>query len=295
MRIVSLLPSATEILFAVGAGDSVVGVTFECDYPSEARSRLVVSNTTLVPGMTPSEIDAEVRRRVAAGEDLYRLDEGALREISPDLIVTQDLCAVCAVDVNEVDDALEHLGCHADVLTLDPMSLDDVLASIIEVGDATGRAQAARGVVGRLRDRLARVRSAVIDRPPTRIAVLEWTDPAYCAGHWIPDMVTSAGAVPALGRAGERSRRVEWDEVRECEADAVVVAPCGYSLDQAITLAREMASRCRLPADASLWAVDANNAFVRPAPRVIDGVEALAWIAHPSAIAPRPDVATRVT
>ncbi len=143
MRIVSLLPSATEILFAVGAGDHVVGVTFECDFPAEARTRRIVSNTTLDQGLTPAEIDAQVRERLAAGEDLYTLDEGALRQLDPDLVVTQDLCAVCAVDITEVDEALTHLGCRAEVVTLDPMSLEEVLASIITVGRVTDSADRA--------------------------------------------------------------------------------------------------------------------------------------------------------
>jgi iron complex transport system substrate-binding protein len=155
MRIVSLLPSATEILFAVGAGDDVVGVTFECDFPPEARQRRIVSNTTLPDGLTPVQIDAAVRARLAAGEDLYTLDEGALRAMHPDLVVTQDLCAVCAVDIGEVDKALEHLGCRADVLTLDPMSLDEVLVSIETVGRATGTEGQAAVLVPPLRSRRA--------------------------------------------------------------------------------------------------------------------------------------------
>ena len=147
VRIVSLLPSTTEILFALGAGPDVVGVTFECDYPAEARTRRVVSNTTLPAGLTPEQIDHEVRARVAAGEDLYHLDEDSLRDVDADLVVTQDLCAVCAVDVSEVDDALRHLGCSADVLTVDPMTLDDVLESIVVIGKATGREDRADALV----------------------------------------------------------------------------------------------------------------------------------------------------
>ncbi|MGH8972674.1 MAG: cobalamin-binding protein, partial [Acidimicrobiia bacterium] len=151
MRIVSLIPSATEILFAVGAGDSVVGVTFECDFPPEARSRRVVSNTALPEGLTPSQIDAEVSARVAAGEDIYRLDAGALADLAPEVILTQDLCAVCAVSVAGVDQALDHLGCSAEVVTLDPMTLEDVLGSILEVGRVTGRTGEAGALVGHLR------------------------------------------------------------------------------------------------------------------------------------------------
>ena len=155
MRIVSLLPSATEILFAVGAGDSVVGVTFECDFPPEAHSRRVVANTTLPEGLSPSQIDAEIRARVHAGEDIYRLDAGALADLAPEIVITQDLCAVCAVEVAKVEEALDHLGCRARVVTLDPMTLDGVWDSIIEVGEVTGRTDEAVELVESLRRRLA--------------------------------------------------------------------------------------------------------------------------------------------
>ena len=190
----SLLPSTTEILFAVGAGDDVVGVTFECDFPAEARSRRIVSTTALSPGLTPAQIDAEVRARVAAGEDLYTLDEGALRDIKPDVVVTQDLCAVCAVDVANVDQALDHLGCRAEVVTVDPMTLDEVLESIVTLGRVTGNEPRAAELLVSLRARLDLVAAAVAGRPRPRIAMLEWTDPPFSAGHWVPDMVATAGA-----------------------------------------------------------------------------------------------------
>ena len=192
VRIVSLLPSITEILFALGAGDDVVGVTHECDHPPEARSRRIVSNTTLSQGLTPAQIDDEVRARVAAGEDLYHLDEGALRELDADLVITQDLCAVCAIDVSNVDDALRHLGCHADVLTVDPMTLDDVIASIESIGGAVRREREAKTLVEGLRRRLRSI-AASSDGVAPRVAVLEWIDPLYCAGHWVPDLVAAVG------------------------------------------------------------------------------------------------------
>ncbi|HET7822499.1 MAG TPA: ABC transporter substrate-binding protein, partial [Ornithinibacter sp.] len=213
MRIVSLIPSATEILFAVGAGDDVVGVTFECDHPAQARERRVVSSTTLPEGLTPREIDDAVARAVAAGEDLYRLDANALTDLDADLVVTQDLCAVCAVDVTAVDDALAHLGCTADVLTVDPHSLDDVLDSVVAVGRATGHEGGALTLVASLRERLDAVRTRVAGRERPRVVVLEWTDPPYAPGHWIPEMVTAAGGEPVLGAAGEKSVRVTWDTV----------------------------------------------------------------------------------
>jgi iron complex transport system substrate-binding protein len=291
MRVVSLLPSATEILFAVGAGDSVVGVTFECDHPPEARSRRIVSNTTLPEGLTPAEIDAVVREKLAAGEDLYRLDEGALRDADADLVITQDLCAVCAVDLDEVGDALDYLGCRAEVLTLDPMSLDAVLRSIEDVGRAVGRADAAGELVDALRARLSRVRAAVATSARPRVAMLEWVDPPFSAGHWVPDLVAAAGAESVIGGRGEPSVRISWDDVGAARPDLVVVAPCGFRLDGALDQARRLLELGLVPSGIPLWAVDADAAFVRPGPRLVDGVEALAGIAHPEHYPARPDLA----
>jgi iron complex transport system substrate-binding protein len=261
-----------------------VGVTFECDFPPEARSRRIVSNTTLPEGLSPAEIDAAVRDRMAAGEDLYTLDEGALRDIDPDLVVTQDLCAVCAVDITEVDQALEHLGCRAEVLTLDPMTLDEVLASIATVGQATGTSERAAELLVVLRQRLDQVATSVASRPRPRMAVLEWTDPAFSSGHWVPDLVTAAGAEPVLGLSGERSTRIAWAAVAAATPDVIVVAPCGYRLEGARLLAERLVTSGVLPAGVPVWAVDADAAFVRPGPRVVDGVETLAHIAHPEAM-----------
>jgi iron complex transport system substrate-binding protein len=294
VRIVSLLPSATEILFAVGAGADVVGVTFECDFPLEARQRRIVSNTTLPEGLTPSQIDAAVRARLAAGEDLYTLDEGALRALDPDLVVTQDLCAVCAVDISEVDKALEHLGCRADVLTLDPMTLTEVIASIETVGRATAHEETAAALATLLRRRLDRLADAVVSRPRPRMMMLEWTDPPFSAGHWVPDMVNAAGGEAVLGARGARSEEIAWKTVAAAEPDVIVVAPCGYRLEGATQLARQLLPTGSLPADVPVWAVDADAAFVRPGPRLVDGVEALAHIAHPDAVSPIPTLAVRV-
>ena len=243
MRIVSLLPSTTEILFAIGVGDEVVGVTFECNFPPEARSRPIVSSSSLPAGLSPRQIDTEVRARLAAGEDLYRLDEGALRDLAPDLVVTQDLCAVCAVDVDTVDAALEHLGCHGNVLTVDPATLAEVLESIVVIGAATGRAERATRVVADLRSRLAAVESAVRGRHRPKVAVVEWTDPLFSAGHWVPDMVDAAGGISVLGVSGRRSEVIRPERLAESGAAVVVVAPCGYNLagatDLAVTVARQ--------------------------------------------------------
>jgi iron complex transport system substrate-binding protein len=294
MRIVSLLPSATDILFAIGAGDDVVGVTFECDVPDGSRGPRIVSGTVLPEGLEPGAIDAMVKARAAAGESLYTLDEGALRSLRPDLVVTQDLCAVCAVDVAEVDAALHHLGCTAEVVTLDPMDLGQVWATVEEVGRVTGHDREAHRLVGRLQDRLGRVASRVEGRPRPRVAVLEWTDPPFCSGHWVPDMVVAAGGQSVLGRSGTRSTQVTWDQVLAARADLIVVAPCGYDLGGARELASGLVASGRLPAGVPVWAVDADAAFVRPGPRLVDGIEALAAILHPGPVPPSERLAVAV-
>jgi iron complex transport system substrate-binding protein len=281
LKVVSLLPSATEILFAIGAGDTVVGVTFECDHPPEARTRRVVSTSALPEGLPPAEIDAVVSARMAAGEDLYHLDEGALRDVDADLVVTQDLCAVCAVDVSVVDDALAYLGCRADVLTLDPQDLDQVLGSVTLLGDAVGYEAAAARLVAQLRSRLDAVATAVRGRPRVTMMVLEWTDPPFTPGHWVPEMVTTAGGTPVLGTAGTRSERTTWQEVSASGPDVVVCAPCGFDLAGSVPLAEALLSSGHLPPGLAVWAVDANASFARPGPRLVDGVEALSAILHP--------------
>ena len=294
MRIVSLLPSATEILFALGAGDDVVGVTFECDHPVEARHRRIVSTTALPVGLSPSEIDAFVTGAVARGEDLYHLDAGALVDLDPDLVVTQDLCAVCAVDVETVDGALAHLGCRAEVLTVDPQTLEQVLQSVLRIGSATARSDAAASAVAAARRRLDVVRRRVAGRPRPRVLVLEWTDPPYSPGHWLPDLVQAAGGVAALGAPGTRSSRITWDEVRATPADLVVVAPCGYDLGAAAGLAEQLVADGLLPAGVPVWAADANASWTRPALRLVDAVEDLAAVLHPAADVPAPLTLTAV-
>jgi iron complex transport system substrate-binding protein len=285
VRIVSLIPSATEILFAVGAGDDVVGVTFECDHPAEARERRIVSTSAMPEGLTPKQIDDFVAAAMTAGEDLYRLDAGALTDLDADLVVTQDLCAVCAIDVTTVDEALRHLGCRAEVATVDPHTLDDVLASVTEIGRRTGRSDRAAVLVAQLEGRLAAVADRVAGRVRPRVLVLEWTDPPFAPGHWIPEMVTRAGGEPTLGVAGTKSTRISWDEAVDSAPDLVVCAPCGYDLAGAAALAEDV--RHRFPG-LPVWAVDADGHFARPGPRLVDGVEVLAWILHPDAVEPSP-------
>ena len=276
MRIVSLLPSTTEILFAIGAGDDVVGVTFECDYPAEARNRRIVSTSAMPEGLTPVEIDAFVVEAMARGDDLYHLDEGALSGLDADLVVTQDLCAVCAVDVSVVDDALAHLGCTAEVLTIDPHTVDEVLESILTLGRATGRLAAAEALVADQRRRLDAVRRETAGRRRPRVMFLEWTDPPFAPGHWIPEMIEIAGGEPVLATSGEKSRRVTWDQVRAAEPEVVVVAPCGFDRDGSQRLADDLVAGGALPADVPVHAVDANASWARPGTRLPDGVEELA-------------------
>jgi len=281
MRIVSLLPSATEILFDLGLGDDVVGVTFECDFPAEARSKRIVSTSALPEGLSPAEIDNVVKQRIAAGEDLYRLDRGAFAEIDPELVVTQDLCAVCAVDVSEVDDALAFLACSADVLTLDPQTLEEVVESIGAAGRATGREERAAQIVAGLRARLDLVKATVDGAARRRTLLLEWTDPAFTGGHWVPDMIELAGGESVLGFPGANSQGVEWDEITASGAEVVIVSPCGFRLDGAADLAQQVIGAERVPLEAEVWAIDADAVVVRPGPRVVDGVEVMASMLHP--------------
>jgi iron complex transport system substrate-binding protein len=276
VRIVSLLPSTTEILFALGAGDSVVGVTFECDYPSQARNRRIVSTSAMPEGLTPAEIDAFVVGAMARGDDLYHLDEGALADLDADLVVTQDLCAVCAVDVSVVDDALAHLGCTAEVLTIDPHTLEEVLGSITTIGRAIGHAAEAEMVVADQRVRLGAAWRRSLGRPRPRVMFLEWTDPPFAPGHWIPEMIELAGGEPLLATPGEKSRRIDWEQVHAASPDVVVVAPCGFDREGSQRLADELVASGVLPAGVPVHAVDANASWARPGTRLPDGVEELA-------------------
>jgi iron complex transport system substrate-binding protein len=215
---------------------------------------------------------------MARGDDLYHLDEGALSALDADLVVTQDLCAVCAVDVSVVDDALAHLGCTADVLTIDPHTVDEVLDSILTLGLATGHVAEAEHLVVDQRTRLDVVRRAATGRPRPRVVFLEWTDPAFAPGHWIPEMIEIAGGEPVLGTPGEKSRRVTWEQVQAADPDVVVAAPCGFDREGSQRLADELVAREVLPAGVPVHAVDANASWARPGTRMPDGVEELAGI-----------------
>jgi iron complex transport system substrate-binding protein len=229
-------------------------------------------------GMTPAAIDAYVRSQLAAGDDLYTLHADALAALAPDLILTQDLCRVCALPAGHVEDALDYLGCTAEVVSLDPHRLDDVFATIRTVGRHTGAEQEAERLVAALRRRLAAVAHRVAGRRRPLVAVIEWTAPPFTAGHWVPDLVTAAGGRPVAARPGGRSEQTTWEQIEQARPEVVVVAPCGFHLDDAAAQA-ELVAR-RLPG-VPVWAIDADGLVVRPGPRLVDGVEALAGILHP--------------
>jgi iron complex transport system substrate-binding protein len=229
-------------------------------------------------GLTPGEIDAFVTAAIQRGEDLYHLDEGALAGLDADLVVTQDLCAVCAVDVSVVDDALAHLGCTAEVLTIDPHTLDEVLGSILTLGRATGHLAEAEALVAEQRRRVGAAWRHTMGRSRARVMFLEWTDPPFAPGHWIPEMIEIAGGEPVLATPGEKSRRVTWDEIHAASPDVYVVAPCGFDREGSQRLADELVTSGVLPAGVPVHAVDANASWARPGTRLPDGIDELGEI-----------------
>jgi len=287
MRIVSLVPNATEILFAIGAGSQVVGVSHECDFPPEARRLPVLTGSALPPGLEARATDAAVSEQLASGRSLYTLDAAALARLEPDLVVTQELCPVCAVSSAQVDGATAALRRCPEVLSLDPSRLEDVVADVLHLGERVGRPAAAAALVDSLRARLDAVERRVRGSTRPRVAALEWLDPLFTAGHWVPQMIAVAGGRDALGTVpGESSRRIEWSELAAADPDWIVAMPCGLD---AAGGARELA-RCasrpewptlRAARAGRLVAVDANGCFSRPGPRLVDGIERLAALLHP--------------
>jgi iron complex transport system substrate-binding protein len=285
MRIASLLPSATETVFALGLGDDLVAVTHECDFPPAARSIPAVTRSLLTSGLSSADIDQAVLESTTGVTSVYELDIDALVAFEPDLIITQDLCRVCAVPRSSVDAAAEQLGPSARVLSLDPATLDDVMENIEEVGTAAGRSSAALDLVSALRERVEAVRRDVSSRTRTRVVCIEWFDPIFCAGHWVPEQVRLAGGTELLGREGEPSRVVEWEAVLEARPDVLVLMPCGYNASEAAERLGELTCRAawnELPAVASgrVFAVDGTAYFSRPGPRLVDGIELLAGLLH---------------
>lgn len=292
MRIVSFLPSATEIVCSLGLTDELVGITHECDHPPEVQRKPVVVRSAIpIAGMTSREIDDAVSQRLRSGQSIYQVDEPLLRQLDPDLILTQDLCQVCALSGNEVSVVLKSLPRKPQILWLTPRSLEGIFENILSVGQAAGRKEIAEQLVQNLKERVARIRNKsekVRNRP--RVFCMEWFDPIYCSGHWMPELVEFAGGRDELGRKGQDSVRLSWNEVHAWAPEVLILTPCGYHLKQALAQARLLTS---YPGWGNLlavqrnqvYAVDANSYFARPGPRVVDGLELLAHLIHPELFA----------
>ena len=281
MRIVSLVPSATEMLFALGAGGEVIAVTHECDYPPAATELPRVTRDVLPAGLSSREIDAAVRERTERGQSIYELDSDALVELRPDLIVTQALCAVCAVSYDDVRAIAKRIDPEPRVLSLDPNTLGEVLGDAGKLAEATDRRDEAAGLVRDAAERIDRVRLAVRAVPRPRVAALEWLDPPYVAGHWTPQLIEFAGGEDVLGFPGERSEPTTWETVAASRPQAVVVMPCGYDAERARQEAEHHRERLDALGAERVIAVDAAGYFSRPGPRLLDGLELLAWLLHP--------------
>ena len=290
MRIASLVPSATEALFALGLGDSVVAVTHECDHPEAATRLPILTSSVIEEGLPAAEVDARVRELTGRGEALYGLDETRLGELAPDLIVTQALCAVCAVSYDDVCSVAAGLPGDPRVLSLDPENLSEVLGDLDLIGEAVGEPGRAAALHAALDERLARVSAAVAGRERPRVAALEWLDPIFIGGHWVPEMIEIAGGADVIGTPRVKSRTASWDEVAAAAPELVVAMPCGLYVDEAAAEARRHAASLRDVGAARVVAVDAASSFSRPGPRLVEGVELLAHLMHPDAVEPPGDV-----
>jgi iron complex transport system substrate-binding protein len=290
VRICSLVPAATEILFALGLGDRLVGVTHECDWPPEAEELPKVTASLLdTAELTSAEIDGAVATAAQEGRPLYAVDEEIWAEIDADVVVAQELCEVCAVSTDALDEIVAARAVDVEIIAFSPSTLDEVLASIVGLGVRLGAESPADEVTGGMRRRFDRVRAALADvETSPRVFVAEWLDPPFAAGHWVPDMVTLAGGTEVAATAGEPSYRMRWTDVATLEPDVVVLAPCGFDLDRTLSELVTLDLSANLlgtPArhEARVFAVDANAHFSRPAPRLADGVELLAYLLHPEA------------
>ena len=286
MRVASLLPSATEMVHFAGAGENLVGVTHECDHPPGVQNLPKLTSSKIDNSMTSAEIDAAIGGHLTDTGSIYALDVDLLAELSPDLILTQGLCDVCAVSMSLVEEAASTLEDEPEILSLNPASLDDVLEDAARIGEALGRGKETSEKITALKERLARVEAAVASLPRPRVGCIEWLDPPFSAGHWVPEMVRLAGGEELFSGAGEPSARLSWDEVFAAAPEVLVLMPCGFGLGRTIHEANalpELPSWFELPAvkDGRVWAVDANSYFSRPAPRLVEGVEILARILHP--------------
>jgi iron complex transport system substrate-binding protein len=286
MRIASLVPSATEMLFALGLGGSVVGVTHECDWPPEAAELPHLTATVLPPGLDAGEIDAAVKEVVGEGRALYTLDEERLVALEPDLIVTQAVCEVCAVSYEDVVALAQRLPGAPRVLQQDPSSLGEVLDDVVRLGEAAGIGERAGELRRALEARLGAVRTAVAGAARPRVLALEWLDPPFLGGHWIPEMIAVAGGADVAGRPGEKSPQVEWEALTGLEPEVIVSMPCGWYLEDSRAQALAHLDRLGTLGAGRIFAVDAASTFSRPGPRLIDGVELLAHLFHPRRVAP---------
>jgi iron complex transport system substrate-binding protein len=289
MRICSLLPSATEVIALLGLSDELVGISHECDYPPSVRNVPIMVEPMIPPhGLASADIDQQVRQLVASGQRLYQLNDNLLRQARPDLVLSQDLCHVCAVTPDQLHDALSSLPHQPTVLTLNPGTVEDVIDDVVRIGDAAGRSAEGHRLAAQLRHRLEAVHTRVqgISHRP-RVACIEWLSPLYAAGHWVPEMVQYAGGQDVLAQPGTPSRVVTWDEVFAAAPDVLVVMPCGFSVERTRTelfqLMQQPGQWC-LSSDLAqhTFLVDASSYFSRPGPRLIDGIELLAAILHPS-------------
>jgi iron complex transport system substrate-binding protein len=285
VRIASLVPSATEMLFALGLGEQVVAVTHECDYPREAASKRHLTRSLVPAGLSAGEIDAEVRRLTGEGRHLYELDEPALAELDVDLIVTQAVCEVCAVSYDDVIAVADRLPSRPRVISLDPSSLAEVLADIPRLGEAADAASEAVALRENLERRLDAVLRAVAGATRPRVLALEWLDPPFIGGHWVPEMIEIAGGEDVLGVAREKSRTAEWQEIAASGADVVVAMPCGWDATQARAEVDAHAAEVAAIGAGRIWTVDAAASFSRPGPRLVDGTELLAHLLHPDRVA----------
>jgi iron complex transport system substrate-binding protein len=292
MKIASLVPSATEMLFALGLGDSMVAVTHECDYPPEAEDLPHLTRSVVREGLSAAEIDRAVRERTSRGEALYELDADLLGELEVDLIVTQAVCEVCAVSFEDVKAVADRLPTKPKVVSLDPSTLGEVLADLPRLAEAAGAAEAGRRLAGEAAERIDAVRNAVAGTPRPRVAALEWLDPVYVGGHWVPQMVELAGGEDVLGMAGERSRVVEWDELEAAQPEVVASIPCGYYAERVAKETLEQADRLAA-LGARVVALDAAAYFSRPGPRLVDGIEWLGHVLHPDRV-PAPSEGTAI-
>lgn len=283
MRIASLVPSSTEMLFALGLGDQVVAVTHECDFPPEASNLPHLSETVIPPGLAPAEIDAEVKRLVGRGDPLYRLRADVLEDARPDLIVAQDVCAVCAVSYEDVLSIARRLPGGPDVLRQDPTSIAEVLTNATEVAGAADAPELGARLKASMEARIESVQEAVAGRERRTVLALEWLDPPFTGGHWAPEMIDLAGGIDLVGRAGLKSVERAWSDLVDLNPDLAVVMPCGYDAGDAAAQGRHYLAEIESTGASRIVAVDAAASFSRPGPRLVDGIELLARLLHPDA------------